>query len=144
MAIFHFPQYEHELFCWYFKRLNVFLAQCEYYVGKWKILGIVDEGVNTETRILLQFWDFHGLTVDDAWNLLLWVAWDSFEFEKACSVYSYSFPDPCAFHARSYYAPLWCDVCSTSSHNVNMSLLFILCPFRLAFAFSSVHGVRGG
>jgi len=48
MAIFHFPQYEHELFCWYFKRLNSFLAQCEYYVGKWKILGILDEGVNSE------------------------------------------------------------------------------------------------
>ena len=130
MAIFHFPQYEHELFCWYFKRLNVFLAQCEYYVGKWKILGIVDEGVNTETRILLQFWDFHGLTVDDVWNLLLWVAWDSFEFEKACSVYSYSFPDPCAFYARSYYAPLWCDMCSTSSHNVSS------CPYYLFYAHS--------
>ena len=60
MAIFHFRQYEHELFCWYFKRLNAFLARCEYFVGKREILGIVDEGVNSETRILLQFWDFHG------------------------------------------------------------------------------------
>ena len=68
MAIFHFPQYEHELFCWYFKRLNAFLAQCEYYVGKWEILGIVDEEVNSETRILLQFWDFHRLNVDDTWS----------------------------------------------------------------------------
>ena len=74
MAIFHFPQYEQELFCWYFKRLNVFLAQCEYFVGKREIIGIVDEGVNSKTRILLQFWDFHGLTVDDARSLLLWVA----------------------------------------------------------------------
>ena len=73
MAIFHFPQYEHELFCWYFKRLNAFLAQCEYFVGKREILGIVDEGVNSEIRILLQFWNFHGLTVDDAWSLLEWV-----------------------------------------------------------------------
>ena len=86
MAIFHFPQYEHELFCWYFKRLNAFLAQCEYFVGKREVLGIVDEGVNCETRILLQFWDFHGLTVHDAWSLLEWVAWDSFEFDKACCV----------------------------------------------------------
>ena len=29
MAIFHFPQYEHELFCWYFKGLNAFLAHCD-------------------------------------------------------------------------------------------------------------------
>ena len=66
MVIFHFPQYEHELFCWYFKHLNAFLAQCEYCVGKWEILGIVDDGVNNETRILLQFCDFHRLNVDDA------------------------------------------------------------------------------
>jgi len=76
MAIFHFPQFEHELLCWYFKRLNAFLAQCGYCVSKWEILGIVDEGVNSETRILLQFWDFHRLNVDDAWYLLEWVAWD--------------------------------------------------------------------
>ena len=58
MAIFHFSQYEHELFCWYFKRLNAFLAQCEYFVGKREILGIVDEGVNSKTRIFLQFLGF--------------------------------------------------------------------------------------
>jgi len=69
----------------------------------------VDEGVNSETRILLQFWDFHRLNVDDAWNLLKWVSWDSFEFEKTCCVYRYYFPDPSTFYAKSYYAPLWCD-----------------------------------
>ena len=87
--IFHFPQYEHEVFCWYFKCLNAFLAQSEYFVGKREILGIVDEGVNSETRILLQFWDFHRLNVDDAWNLLEWVACDSFEFERASCVSGY-------------------------------------------------------
>jgi len=35
-------------------------------VGQQKILGIVDEGVDNETRILLQFWDFHGKSVDEA------------------------------------------------------------------------------
>jgi len=53
MAIFHFPQFEHELFCWYFQHLNAFLIQCGYCVGKWKILGIIDEGDNNETGILL-------------------------------------------------------------------------------------------
>ena len=38
-----------------------------------------------------------------------WIAWDSFEFEKASHVYKYSFPDACAFYARSYYAPFWCE-----------------------------------
>ena len=53
MAIFHFSQFVHELFCWYFKHLNAFLAQCGYYVDKWEILGTVDEGVNSETQIRL-------------------------------------------------------------------------------------------
>jgi len=66
--------------------LNAFLAQRHSCVGKWKILGIIDEGVNNETRILLQYWDFHGKSVDEAWSLLEGVAWDSFEFEKASCV----------------------------------------------------------
>jgi len=119
MTIFHFPQFEHELFCWYFKRLNVFLAQCGYCLGKWKILCIVDEGVNNEIRILLKFWNFHCKSVDEAWNLLEWVAWDSFEFEKASCVYGYSFHDLCAFYTKSYYISLWCDMCNYSVHNVS-------------------------
>jgi len=101
------PQFEYELFCWYFKRLNAFLAQCDYCVDKWEILGIIDEGVNNETRILLQFWDFHGKSVDEEWNLPEWIAWGSFEFEKVSCVFGYLFHYPCAFYARSYYAPFW-------------------------------------
>jgi len=55
MTIFHFSQFKHELFCWYLKCLNAFLAPCGYCVGKWKILGIIDEGVNNETQILLHY-----------------------------------------------------------------------------------------
>ena len=65
--------------------------------GKWKILGIIDEGVNHETRILLQYLDFHGKNIDEAWSLLEWVAWDSFEFDKASHICGYSFPNPCVF-----------------------------------------------
>ena len=97
MTIFHFPQFEHELFFWYFKRLNAVLAQCVIVLGKWEILGIVAEGVNSETRILLQYWDFHGKNANEAWYLLEWVAGNSFEFEKASCVYGYLFHDPCAF-----------------------------------------------
>ena len=75
MTIFHFSQIKHKLFCWYFKRLNAFLAQCGYCVGKWEIWDIIDEGVNSEIWIFLQFWDFHGKNVDEAWSLLEWVAW---------------------------------------------------------------------
>jgi len=48
----------------------------------------------------------------------------------ACYVYRYSFPDPCAFYARSYYAPLWCDLCNTSAHNVSS------CPYFACYAHS--------
>jgi len=43
-------------------------------VGKWEILDIIDKGANSETRILLGYWDFHVRNVDDAWYLLKWIA----------------------------------------------------------------------
>jgi len=76
-------------------------------VGKWEIFGILDEGTNSKIRSLLIFWGFHGKNVDEAWSLLEWIAWASFEFEKASCFYGNSLHDPCAFYARSYYAPLW-------------------------------------
>ena len=66
MAIFQFFQFKHELFCRHFKHLNAFLTQCGYCRGKWKILDIVDEGVNCETLILLEYWDFYPKNVDEA------------------------------------------------------------------------------
>jgi len=97
-------------------------------VGKWKILGIIEEGVNNETRVLLQYLDFHGKNIDEAWSLLECVAWYSFEFDKASHIYGYSFPDCCAFYAKSYHTPLWCDMCNTSAHNVSS------CPY---YAYST-------
>ena len=96
-------------------------------MGKWRILGIIDECVNNETRILLQFWDFHGKNVDASWYLLEWVAWDSFDFEKASCVSGYLFHDPCAFYARLYCAPFWCDMCNSSTHNVSSCPYYAYC-----------------
>ena len=95
----------------------------------WVNGNIIDEGVNSEIRILLQFWDFHRLNVDDAWSLLVWVVWDSFEFEKASCVSRYSFHDLCAFYARSYYAPFWCDMCNSCIHNVSSCPYYAYCPY---------------
>jgi len=78
----------------------------------------------------LQFWDLHRLNIDDVWSLLVWVAWDSFEFEKDCCVYRYSFPNPCALYARSFYAPLLCDLCNTSAYNISS------CPYYACYAHS--------
>jgi len=51
--------------------MHAFIAQYGYYVGKWKILDIVDEGVNNKTDTLLEYWAFFfAKSVDKAWYLL--------------------------------------------------------------------------
>ena len=70
-------------------------------------------------ELLQSVWDFHDKNVDGAWYLLEWIAWDSFEFEKASHVYGYSFSNTCAFYSRSYYGPFCCDLCKSSEHDTN-------------------------
>ena len=53
--------------------------------------------------------------------MLKWVAWDSFEFEKASRFYDNSFHNPCAFYAKSYYAPFWCDMCNSSDSSLPLT-----------------------
>ena len=60
--------------------------------------------------------------------MLEWIAWDSFEFGKVSRLSRYVFPDPYAFHARSYYPLLRCDLCSSSDHNANS------CPYYACYA----------
>ena len=47
-------------------RLHAFLTQSCYCVGTQEILGIVDEGVYSETRPFLEYWGFHTKNVDEA------------------------------------------------------------------------------
>ena len=108
--------------------MHAFLTQCGYYVGKWKILSIADEGVNSKTRARLGYWDFHGKNVNKARYLLEQITQDSFEFEKATCVSRYSCFDPYAFYARSYYAPFWCCLCHSSDYNINS------CPYYTYYA----------
>ena len=60
--------------------------------------------MNSKAHANLGYEGFHGKSIDEAWYLLEWIAWDSFEFEKASCVCGHSFLDPGAFYARSYYA----------------------------------------
>ena len=126
MSICYFLQFELELFWRYFKHLNAFLTQCGYGVDIWKILDIVNEVVNSKIRALLEYWGFHIKSVDEKLYLLNGIAWDSFEFEKASHVSRYSFPNPRAFYARSYYASFWCELCNSSNYDTNW------CPFMHA------------
>jgi len=98
-----------------------------------KVWTLLMRGVNNETRTLLGYWGFHAKNIDDAWYLLEWIAWDSFEFEKAAIILKYSFPDPCAFYYRSYYARFWCYLCNSSGHETN------LCPYYICYDQFTLH-----
>ena len=89
------------------------------YIGN---LDIVDESMNSKTRILLEYQGFLGDNVEEAWYLLQWIAWDSFEFEKGSRVFIYSFPYPSTFYSRSYYAP-FAVICIVL---LNMKLICVL------------------
>jgi len=107
--------------------LNAFLAQCSYYLGKWKILGIIDEDVNRETQIVLEHWGFRCKNVDGCGICLSGLCGIRFEFKKASRVSGYSIPNPFTFYSRSYYAPFWYDWCSSSDHNITS------CPFYACY-----------
>ena len=120
MTIVHFPQYEHELFWKYYNRLHDFLAHCGYCLEKWEILNMVYEGVTCETRALLEHWDFCARNVDEAWELLEWLARDTYEFET-CQFTS-STPSPCVPN----YTPLACEICHCSDHDS------VSCPYHIS------------
>jgi len=48
-------------------------ARCSYCLTKWKILDIIDEGVNNKTQTLLEYEDFYGKNVDEAGYFLEWI-----------------------------------------------------------------------
>ena len=92
MEIFHFPQYEQELFYRYWDCLHAYLAQCDscgHLYGKREILHVVDEGVNCETPTLFEYWDFYARNVDESWDFLHWLAQDTYEFEISKTPFSW-------------------------------------------------------
>jgi len=98
MTSFNFPQCEYELFWKYYGRLHDFLAHYGYCLEKWEILNIVYEGVTSETRALLEHWDFCVRNVDEAWELLELLARDTYKFET--SHFNPSTPPPASLIIR--------------------------------------------
>jgi len=78
MAIFHFPQFQHESFWQYLSRLNDYRAQYVHFMyEKWEICDVVLEGITCETRATLESMCYGGLcslNVDDMWNLFEYLA----------------------------------------------------------------------
>ena len=98
MTSFHFPQCEHELFSKYYDKLHDFLAHYGYCLEKWELLNIVREGVTCETHTLLGHWDFCARNVDEASELLEWLARGTYEFET--SHFNPSTPPPASLIVR--------------------------------------------
>jgi len=130
MTSFHFPQCEHELFWKYYDRLHDFLVHYGYYLEKWKILNIVYEGVNYETHTLLKHWDFCAQNVDEAWELLEWLARDTYKFET--SHFNPSTPPPCILNCT----PSACEICHRFDHDSNS------CPYHFSVdGFARIAGM---
>jgi len=73
------------LFWRYYNKLHAFLAHSDFNLEKWKILNTVYEGVNYETRTLLEYRDFCAKNVDEASDFLHWLSRDTYEYEISCT-----------------------------------------------------------
>ena len=124
MATFYFSYFEHELFCWYFKRLHVFLTQCGYCVCKWKILNIVDEGGKSKTKL---FWSIGVLFAKVLMRLgvclsgllMIHLHWRrQVAFLEVLS--------PILVHSilNLIKALFQCDLCSSSDHNISSCSIY--------------------
>ena len=56
-------------------------------------MSTIYEGVNCDTRILLEYGNFCAKNVDEGWNFLDWLAQDTYEYDISCTN-SY-IPPPC-------------------------------------------------
>jgi len=54
----------------YFGCLDNLVAQYGYYVGNWKILSVINKGVNGKARTLLEYFRFLSKIFDDTMDLL--------------------------------------------------------------------------
>ena len=82
-------------------------------------MHVVDEGVNCETRTLFEYWDFYAKNVDEAWNFLDWLAWNTYEFETSC--FDSYIPPPCILDL----AHSLCETCYCSNHDSTSCLYYI-------------------
>ena len=91
MAIFHFPQFEHEPFRQYLSRLNDYPAQYVYFMyEKWEICNVVPDGITYETRAIFESMYYGGLcslNVDDMWDLFESLA--SYRWHYECAYKSF-------------------------------------------------------
>ena len=110
MAIFHFPQFEHEPFWQYLSRLNDYRVQYVLFMyEKWKICDVVLEGITHETRATLESMCYGGLCSLNA----------SYQLHCECVSEAFVYPSP--------PPPDACSYCQSFDHDVNS------CPSYVVF-----------
>ena len=96
---------------------------------------MVYEGVTCETRALLEHWDFCARNVNEAWELLEWLARDTYEFE--ISQFTSSTPSPCVPH----YTSLACEICHCSDHD-SVSCTYHISAYDFARISSMIEAMN--
>ena len=100
----YFPHYECELFWRYYDRLYAFVTRCGYCLVKQEILNAVYEGVNCETRALLEYCIFVlKMLMKHTISLIRWLV--TLMNLKLAVLVPTSHP-----HCISDYTPLMCKI----------------------------------
>jgi len=88
MAIFHFPQYEHEPLWHYLSRLNKYHAHLNHNFEKWKIYEVIAVDLNVESRRYIESLCPGGLiellskNQNEVWDFFEKLAWKTYAFEQ--------------------------------------------------------------
>jgi len=86
-------------------------------------------------QTLLQYFAFLSKTIDEALDLLEWVARDTYEFENIMYAFGLSCSDPCVFHARSSHEETF--VTSYGSPTFTPKCVLLMCTLCYAFSHNS-------
>jgi len=114
MAIFHYPQFEHERFWQYLSKLSDYRAQnVRSMYEKWEICDVALKGITHETQATLESMCYGGLcslNVDDLWDLFEYLTSYQWQYECANESFECPSPPPYDLHAQSPFVDQFRDV----------------------------------
>jgi len=117
MVIFHFPQFEHELFWQYLSKVNDYHAQYVHFTyERWEICDAVLEEITYQLWVVLKSVCYGGLCsldVDDMCNLFESLA--SCQWQCECASEAFVCPSPYDVHAQSPCVDQSRDLCNHHS-----------------------------
>jgi len=99
---------------------------------KWKVCEVVYITVHMETWAIIDSMCFLLKTLDETWDLLENLGWDSYEFEKVRETLGYPTSDPYAFYVNSCWQDEFRDLNAQSFHYIPNCML-ICCDHCRSF-----------